>query len=366
MSLYCNQNMEDIYEFQDTLGNGHFGVVRRCRDRVTGEGFAAKFVKLRHSRSSRRGVDPEQMEKEIRLLHEAQHIHVITLRHVFHSHTHTVLILELVLGGELFDYVAEKESLSEEQAIEFLQQILDAVAYLHSKLIVHFDLKPENIMLLEKAAVKPHIKLIDFGLAHQLREGHPYRCMSGTPQYIAPEVINYEVLGTAADMWSLGVITYILLSGLSPFQGDTDGETLGNVVTGGYDFDEQYFRETSGLAKDFIQRLLVREPGLRMSAAESLKHPWIKPQTAGQAVVRRLSAINMEKFKLYARRRWKISFCMVSACNRLHRLRLGYMELGEGGEEEGEDDVFRRCESDQEDEERPPEKLFMRPRSSSS
>ncbi|XP_072774652.1 uncharacterized protein [Taeniopygia guttata] len=162
-----------------------------------------------------------------------------------------------ISGGELFDFIAEKEMLSEEEAIEFLGQILCGVEYLHARLIAHFDLKPENIMLQDKDVPKPSIKIIDFGLAQQLQDGITFKSLCGTPQYIAPEVINYEPLSPATDMWSIGVITYILLSGLSPFQGETDAETLSNVVAGAYEFEERCFSQTSEMAKDFIRQLLA-------------------------------------------------------------------------------------------------------------
>ncbi|MBN3310049.1 DAPK2 kinase, partial [Amia calva] len=215
-----------------------------------------------------------------------------------------------------------------------MKQILSAAAFMHAKRIAHFDLKPENIMLLDKAVPNPHIKLVDFGLAHKLEEGVEYKSMCGTPQYIAPEVINFEPLTMAADMWSIGVITYILLSGLSPFQGDTDEETLTNIVEGNYEFDEQHFRQTSDLAKGFIQTLLVKDPRERMTAEESLVHPWIKPLNKKQEAKRNRSSINIKNFKRFnAKRKWKVSYKMVWACNRLCHLHLLCKSSAKAGEE---------------------------------
>ncbi|XP_043391002.1 death-associated protein kinase 2 isoform X7 [Chelonia mydas] len=265
-----------------------------------------------------------------------------------------------IRGGELFDFIAEKETLMEAEAIEFLQQILQAVAYMHGRHIAHFDLKPENIMLLEKDVPNPKIKIIDFGLAQKLEDGVTFKSLCGTPQYVAPEVINYEPLSSATDMWSIGVITYILLSGMSPFQGETDAETLSNVVAGNYEFEEKYFSETTDMAKDFIQQLLVKEPGSRMSAAESLVHPWIKPLSRKQATNRSRSSINIKNFRKFnARRKWKLSYNMVSACNRL-----GHLKLLCG--QRKEDETLRGCESDQEDEITRPVTLLRRQRSSCS
>ncbi|XP_051684886.2 death-associated protein kinase 3 [Oryctolagus cuniculus] len=276
MSTFRQEAVEDHYEMGEELGSGQFAIVRRCRQKGTGKEYAAKFIKKRRLSSSRRGVSREEIEREVSILRCVRHPNIITLHDVFENRTDVVLILELVSGGELFDFLAEKESLTEDEATQFLRQILDGVHYLHSKRIAHFDLKPENIMLLDKSAPNPRIKLIDFGIAHRIEAGNEFKNIFGTPEFVAPEIVNYEPLGLEADMWSIGVITYILLSGASPFLGETKQETLTNISAVNYDFDEEYFSNTSELAKDFIRRLLVKDPKRRMTIAQSLEHSWIK------------------------------------------------------------------------------------------
>ncbi|XP_066466407.1 death-associated protein kinase 2-like isoform X2 [Tiliqua scincoides] len=355
-------SVEELYELLEKLGSGHFGVVRRCQERSTGTCYAAKSVKMRRRKGSRLGLDREQVEREIGILRQLEHPHIMCLHDVFASTAEMVLILELIQGGELFDFIAEKELLTEEEAIEFLKQILQGVAYMHFCHIAHFDLKPENIMLSQKDVPNPRIKIIDFGLAQKLEEGVTFKSLCGTPQYIAPEVINYEALSSATDMWSIGVITYILLSGMSPFQGETDSETLSNVVAGAYEFEEKYFSQTSEMAKDFIRQLLVKDPGSRMTASECLIHPWIKPLSRKQAANRSRSSINMKNFRRFnARRKWKLSFHMVSACSRLCRMRL-LCHLRKKEEEES----LRGCESDQEEESHHSPPALLRRRSSCS
>ncbi|XP_048365482.1 death-associated protein kinase 2-like isoform X2 [Sphaerodactylus townsendi] len=386
--------VEELYLLLEQLGSGHFGVVRRCQERSSGVFYAAKCVKVRKRKGSRLGVDREQVEREVSILQRLEHPCIMRLHDTFTSKTEVVLILELIHGGELFDFIAEKELLTEAEAIEFLQQILQGVAYMHSARIAHFDLKPENIMLFQKDVPNPRIKIIDFGLAQKLEEGATFKSLCGTPQYIAPEVINYEALSCATDMWSIGVITYIFrigleqknqgpeppsacldnsglvpptssfsprrLSGMSPFQGETDSETLSNIVSGSYEFEDKYFSQTSELAKEFIRQLLVKEPGSRMTAPECLVHPWIKPLSRKQAVNRSRSSINMKNFRRFnARRKWKLSYNMVSACNRLCRLKLLCYQ-------KKEDESLRDCESDQEDSPRSPPALLRRQRSSCS
>ncbi|XP_029697042.1 death-associated protein kinase 2 isoform X1 [Takifugu rubripes] len=276
MATFKQQNVEDFYEIGEVLGSGQFAIVKRCKDKIVGIEYAAKFIKKRQSRASRRGVKREEIEREVDILQQIQHPNIVALHDVFENRTDVILILELVSGGELFDFLAQKESLSEEEATQFIKQILDGVEYLHSKRIIHFDLKPENIMLLDRNVPLPHIKLIDFGLAHKIEAGVEFKNIFGTPEFVAPEIVNYEPLGLEADMWSIGVITYILLSGASPFLGESKQETLGNVSAMNYNFDEEFFSNTSELAKSFISQLLEKDRRKRMSIQEALNHPWIK------------------------------------------------------------------------------------------
>ncbi|XP_069460676.1 death-associated protein kinase 2-like isoform X2 [Ambystoma mexicanum] len=360
MSTFKLENVEDLYELMEVLGSGHFGVVKKCREKSSGTLYAAKFIKTRKCKGSRRGLDREQVEREVFILQQLEHPNIMRLYDLFASKAEVVLILELIRGGEFFDFIAEKEAMSEVEAIMFIEQILDGVAYMHARHIAHLDLKPENMMLLEKEVPEPKIKIIDFGLAQKIDAGVTFKSLCGTPQYIAPEVINYEPLGTATDMWSIGVITYILLSGMSPFQGETDAETLTNVVEGNYEFDDRCFKQTSEMAKDFIKQLLVKDPTERMTAIECLIHPWIKPLNRKQAVNRSRSSINMKNFKKFnARRKWKLSYNMVSACNRLCRMKLLCKPLND-------EENLRQCESDQEDEQSHPVTLMRRRRSSCS
>ncbi|XP_012726930.2 death-associated protein kinase 2 isoform X1 [Fundulus heteroclitus] len=343
MAVFKQENVEDFYEIGEELGSGQFAVVKRCKEKSTGAAYAAKFIKKRQSRVSRRGVKREEIEREVDILQQIQHPNIVELHDVYENRTDVVLILELVSGGELFDFLARKESLSEEEATQFIKQILDGVQYLHSKGIAHFDLKPENIMLLDRSVPLPRIKVIDFGLAHKIQPGADFKNIFGTPEFVAPEIVNYEQLGLEADMWSIGVITYILLSGASPFLGETKQETLGNISAVDYDFDEEFFSNTSELAKSFIRQLLEKDTRKRMTIQDALNHPWIKPLNPRQAMEKRLSVINLENFKKqYARRRWKLSFRIVALCNHLTRIMKKSQKLPE--------DDKRDCESDQEEE----------------
>ncbi|XP_012991517.3 death-associated protein kinase 2a isoform X1 [Esox lucius] len=276
IAVFKQQKVEDFYDIGEELGSGQFAIVKRCRELSSGLEFAAKFIKKRQSRASRRGVRREEIQREVNILEQTQHPNIVTLHDVYENRTDVVLILELVSGGELFDFLAQKESLSEGEATQFIKQILEGVHYLHSRKIAHFDLKPENIMLLDKNVPLPRIKLIDFGLAHKIEAGAEFKNIFGTPEFVAPEIVNYEPLGLEADMWSIGVITYILLSGASPFLGETKQDTLANISAMNYEFDEEFFGSTSELAKNFIRQLLERDKMKRLTIQDALNHPWIQ------------------------------------------------------------------------------------------
>nr|XP_002126780.1 death-associated protein kinase 2-like isoform X1 [Ciona intestinalis] len=276
MISFRQENVEDFYDITEEIGSGQFAVVRKCIEKSTNKVCAAKFIKKKRAKASRRGVTKEDIEREVKILSDVNHENILQLHEVFESNTEVVLILEMVAGGELFDFLAEKECLSEPEAIVFLNQILSGMDYLHDRNIAHFDLKPENIMLYDKCEDPHRIKLIDFGLAHMIEPGQEYRNMHGTPEFVAPEIIAFESIGLPADCWSIGVITYILLSGCSPFLGDDKSETFENITRVDYDFDDEYFDGTSDLAKDFIQQFLIRDPRKRLTVKDSLNHPWIK------------------------------------------------------------------------------------------
>ncbi|KAK8380308.1 hypothetical protein O3P69_016726 [Scylla paramamosain] len=316
---YSTQPFEELYEVFEEIGSGQFAVVRRCVEKATCNEYAAKYIRKRRVASSRRGLPLEAIAREVRVLQRLdKHQNIISLHQVFDNGQHMILVLELVRGGELFEHISERERLSEEEASAFLHQILQGLSHMHSKGIAHLDLKPENVLLLSKN--RQHIKLIDFGLSREITQAEEVRDLMGTAEFVAPEIVNYEPLSLATDMWAIGVITYILLSGASPFLGDSQQETFNNITAVDYSFDAEYFSSTSDLAKNFICSLLVKDARKRMTAEQTLKHPWISPQSSQQEEERRYAQTNMDNFKSYqARRRWKHSVRVVTLCNRLSR-----------------------------------------------
>ncbi|RWS06681.1 myosin light chain kinase: smooth muscle-like protein, partial [Dinothrombium tinctorium] len=203
-------------------------------------------------------------------------------------------------GGELFERViCDDFLLTEKSSVIFTRQICEGAEYMHSKYILHLDMKPENILCVTRTGNR--IKIIDFGLARRFTPGEKLQVLFGTPEFCAPEVVNYERVGPTTDMWSIGVITYVLLSGLSPFMGDSDLETMANVTSAQWDFEDEAFDMISDEAKDFISKLLVKDKDERMTATEALNHPWLKRRKRRSEVI--LDKTKLKKFVI--RKKWQ-------------------------------------------------------------
>jgi calcium-dependent protein kinase len=261
------------------IGHGHYGVVRKCMDRETKAWYAIKSI-----RKSKVGK-VDVLRREVALLKECDHPNIIKLIEVHEDQKYLHLITELCTGGELFDRIIEKTQsdeghFSERDAAGLVRCILDAISYCHDKAIVHRDLKPENFLFSSKDEKAAVIKIIDFGLSrhdHDVKQGI-MNTKVGTPYYVAPEVLNREYT-KSCDIWSIGVITYILLCGYPPFYGDTDNQIFEAVRTAKFDFPSPDWDGISDSAKEFICSLLQRTPSKRLTAAQALEHSWIKEMT---------------------------------------------------------------------------------------
>ncbi|XP_031802808.1 myosin light chain kinase family member 4 isoform X2 [Sarcophilus harrisii] len=253
---------------REILGGGRFGQVHKCEEKATGLKLAAKIIKTR-------GVkEKDEVKNEISVMNQLDHVNIIQLYDAFESKNDIVLVMEYVDGGELFDRIIDENcNLTELDTILFIKQICEGIKHMHQMYILHLDLKPENILCVSRDTKQ--IKIIDFGLARRYKPREKLRVNFGTPEFLAPEVVNYDVVSFPTDMWSVGVIAYMLLSGLSPFLGDNDAETLSNILACRWDLEEEEFEDTSEEGKEFISKLLIKDKSWRISASEALKHPWL-------------------------------------------------------------------------------------------
>ncbi|XP_053127082.1 myosin light chain kinase 3 [Hemicordylus capensis] len=296
----------------EVLGGGRFGQVHKCTEKSSGLCLAAKIIKVKVAK------EREEVKNEINIMNQLNHVNLIQLYDAFECKNNLTLIMEYVDGGELFDRITDENySLTELDAILFTKQICEGIHYLHQQYILHLDLKPENILCVNHSGNQ--IKIIDFGLARRYKPREKLKVNFGTPEFLAPEVVNYDFVSFPTDMWSAGVITYMLLSGLSPFLGETDAETMNYIVNCSWDFNAEAFEQVSEEAKDFVSRLLIKEKSGRSSAANCLKHEWLTdlPAKAMRSKRRLKSQLLLQKYM--AHRKWKKHFYVVAAANRLKR-----------------------------------------------
>ncbi|KAM4533602.1 serine/threonine-protein kinase 17A [Odontesthes bonariensis] len=257
------------------LGRGKFAVVRKCVEKGTGHEYAAKFMRKR-----RKGQDCRmEIIHEIAVLELATTSpRVVNLHQVYEMASEMVLVLEFAAGGEIFNQCVsdrEDEAFSEEDVKRLMRQILEGVAFLHQNNIVHLDLKPQNILLTSGFPLGD-IKIVDFGLSRKVSSHHELREIMGTPEYVAPEILNYEPISIATDMWSIGVLAYVMLTGFSPFLGEDKQETFLNISQLNVSYSVEELQQLDQAALSFIQMLLRKHPQERASAEQSLQHPWLQ------------------------------------------------------------------------------------------
>jgi calcium/calmodulin-dependent protein kinase I len=280
-------DIDKIYEFRTELGRGAFSIVYLAVNKATNQHFAVKVINKKDL-----GKDYEKnLKMEVDILKKVNHPNIIALKELFDTPDKLYLIMELVTGGELFDKIVEKGSYTESEASQLVRKIVSAVDYLHNLGIVHRDLKPENL-LLKRADNDLEIAIADFGLSKIVGQQMMMQTACGTPSYVAPEVLNASGYGKEVDMWSIGVITYILLCGFPPFYGDTVPEIFEQIMEANFDYPEEYWSGISKEAKDFINKLLVVDSDRRLSAGDALKHPWLLVGAHGTG-----KALNTHKLK---------------------------------------------------------------------
>eukprot|EP00933_Yihiella_yeosuensis_P000239 TRINITY_DN10037_c4_g1_i1.p1 TRINITY_DN10037_c4_g1~~TRINITY_DN10037_c4_g1_i1.p1 ORF type:complete len:486 (+),score=108.29 TRINITY_DN10037_c4_g1_i1:89-1546(+) len=280
-----DKKIDTVYQIERRqLGEGSYGQVCRGKHKDTGSIRAIKSI------DKSKISDRARFQTEVDIQSSLDHPNIVKLYEIFVDTKRYYLVMELCTGGELFDrIVAEAENkggegaFDEKGAATYMQQILGAMTYLHAKNFVHRDIKPENF-LLQSPAADAEIKVIDFGLAKEFEVGSDQvmATRAGTPYYVAPQVLAAKY-DEKCDIWSCGVIAYILLCGYPPFYGDSDNEILKMVKKGDYKFispDWDGISDGAGSAKDLIRQMLTLDPTKRPSAAELLSHPWITSRAA--------------------------------------------------------------------------------------
>lgn len=260
-------SVDNEYELRETLGSGAFAKVVKVVHKKSGQFRALKIIK------KQKDQDPARMYLEVEILKKLVHPNIMQIFEFFEDRKNFQIITELCEGGELFDMIVQKGNFGENEAAWVMKQLLSAVNYIHTNSICHRDIKPENILLDTKK--DNIIKIIDWGTARFFDKNKKMNKISGTPYYIAPEVL-FEKYDEKCDVWSCGVIMYILLCGYPPFNGENDSEILAKIKLGEFSFPDEEWESVSDAAKKLIRLMLTKKPEDRPSAGECLNHPWLK------------------------------------------------------------------------------------------
>nr|XP_043908530.1 triple functional domain protein-like isoform X2 [Solea senegalensis] len=262
-------NFESHYTEVVELGRGRFSVVKRCDHLGTKRSVAVKQVNKKLMRRDR-------VTQELNLLQRLQHPHIVSLIDTYETPSSYVVVLEMADQGRLLDYIVSWGNLTEEKVACYLRDVLEALHYLHNCRIAHLDVKPENLLVTHSSSGQPTVKLTDFGDAVQLNSAHHVHPLLGSPEFASPELVLGEPVSLTSDLWSLGVVTYVLLSGASPFLDESAEETCLNICRLDFSFPSDYFQGVSQAARDFVCLLLRTDPSRRPSAGLCLQEPWLQ------------------------------------------------------------------------------------------
>lgn len=288
MGLFTKTELVKNYTIGVHLGSGNFAEVRKGtpkdKSKITTNGLAIPKVVAIKIIDKSKVEDMKDIQTEIDILFKLSHPNIISLFEIYDSPKHMNLVMEYVTGGELFDHIVEKGSYTEGEAASTMKILCEALKYLHSQDVVHRDLKPENILLKSKDK-HDSLTVADFGLARCMSEGDMMKTACGTPGYVAPEVLKNEGYeGGACDMWSAGVILYILLCGFPPFYEDDLPLLFDQILHARYDFPSPWWDMITAPAKTLVAKLLVTDPNKRPTAEQVLCDPWLMALEQGGEV----------------------------------------------------------------------------------
>lgn len=322
-------NLKEIYSLGRKLGQGQFGITFLCIEKGTGKELACKSIAKRKLTTEE---DVEDVRREIQIMHHlAGHPNVISIVGAYEDAVAVHVVMELCAGGELFDRIIQRGHYSERKASELARVIVGVVEACHSLGVMHRDLKPENFLFINQEEESP-LKTIDFGLSVFFRPDEKFSDVVGSPYYVAPEVLRKHY-GPECDVWSAGVIIYILLSGVPPFWDETEQGIFEQVLKGDLDFISEPWPSISESAKDLVRRMLVRDPKKRMTAHEVLCHPWV--QVDGVAPDKPLDSAVLTRLKQF------------SAMNRLKKIAIRVIAESLSEEEiAGLKELFKMIDTD--------------------
>ncbi|GLT37379.1 hypothetical protein SLA2020_116980 [Shorea laevis] len=266
------REIEQRYELGRELGRGEFRITYLCTDKETGEALACKSISKKNLRTA---VDMEDVRREVKIMkHLPKHPNIVSLKDTYEDDNAVHLVMELCEGGELFERIVARGHYTERAAAAVTKTIVEVVQVFHKHGVMHRDLKPENFLFANKDETAP-LKAIDFGLSVFFRPWQVFTEIVGSPYYMAPEVLKRRY-GPQVDVWSAGVILYILLCGVPPFWAETEQGIAQAIIKSVIDFKRDPWPKVSDNAKDLVRKMLDPEPQRRLTAQQVLDHPWLQ------------------------------------------------------------------------------------------
>ena len=309
-----NGGFHESYVLDKKLGEGAFSIVHLAtKIGKTKSLVAVKIV----DRSQLPAEDEASLLQEVEILRSIKHPNIISIFDFFPEKDQFYVVLEYAEGGELFDRIVEKTFYNEKEARSLSTILLKTIKFCHDKSIVHRDLKPENLLLASKTE-DITIKIADFGFAVKSKTDKSLTTQCGTPGYVAPEILLSKPYGRAVDMWSIGVIIFILLGGYPPFSDNNQSKLYKKIKAGQFEFHKDYWDAISNEAKDLITKLLTVDPEARYSADQALTHPWIDLTEDRLASDLNINLAELKKYQ--AQRRFKAAGRAVMAVNKMTSL----------------------------------------------
>jgi calcium/calmodulin-dependent protein kinase I len=320
-SSLSGMRFDELYRLKGVLGTGAFSTVRAGFHRSnTDISYAVKCI----NRKKLSEEDEAALLDEVAILKEMKHTSIIRLYDFFTEPATYYLVMERMRGGELFDRIVAKAYYNEKEARDTCKIVLEAVGYCHKNHVAHRDLKPENLLLLSEDDDSA-VKIADFGFAKKVYVHNSLKTQCGTPGYVAPEILEGTPYDERADMWSVGVILYILLGGYPPFIESTQRDLFRKIRKGDYEFHEEYWGTVSTEAKDLISSLLTVNCKDRLTASDAMRNSWIMGDDSKLA--KRDLGANLEKFRNFnAKRKFRAAVSTVMAVNKLHAVSASFFK----------------------------------------
>jgi len=286
-----HENIYDEYDIKDKVGEGRFAEVYKCTHKKSGRDYAVKVI----DKTKIDDADKEGLRAEIAILRLASHPFIVSMKKVYETKEYIYIVMEWHEHGDLFKTIVTAKFFTEDVSRHIIQQLCSAIRYCHLRGIVHKDIKPENILVEKLDDPYFRIYVTDFGLSQFAKPSEELKDAAGSVAYMAPEMIDSDTFTQSVDVWGIGVITYVVLSGSLPFFDNDENKLMDKIVDQPVEFKSKKWEKISDNAKDFIKKMLTKDPKKRLTISEAMAHPWLKKVDTLIPLIRKKSLPSTEE-----------------------------------------------------------------------